>query len=118
MGCTCSPPWRRKARHSLSRERPSIHLLKDISEQQYVQDQGQVRWKTAKATGARQGASGFTLRPRSPSRATNARRAFTWYKVHLTETCDEELPHLITNVQTTQAHITDIRLPAPIRACV
>jgi transposase len=29
------------------------------------------------------------------------------YKVHFTETCDEELPHLITHVETTQASVPD-----------
>jgi transposase len=34
-----APPW--------LRERPSILLLKHIWEQQYVEEQGQLRWKTA-----------------------------------------------------------------------
>jgi transposase len=29
------------------------------------------------------------------------------YKVHLTETCDQQQVHLITNVQTTPAHVGD-----------
>jgi len=29
------------------------------------------------------------------------------YKVHFTETCDEDFPHLITHVETTQASIQD-----------
>ncbi|MCJ1883196.1 IS5/IS1182 family transposase, partial [Pseudomonas nitroreducens] len=33
--------------------------------------------------------------------ATKRQTAWTGYKVHLTETCDEERPHLITNVETT-----------------
>jgi len=33
------------------------------------------------------------------------KRAHTWlgYKVHLTEACDDDLPHLITDVHTTAA---------------
>ncbi len=30
------------------------------------------------------------------------------YKVHLTETCDKNQVHLITNVQTTEAHLADV----------
>ncbi len=30
------------------------------------------------------------------------------YKVHITETCDEDLPHLVTQVETTQAPATDV----------
>ena len=34
--------------------------------------------------------------------------SWTGYKVHLTETCDEQLPHLITNVHTTVATTQDV----------
>jgi transposase len=38
------------------------------------------------------------------------KRDLSWlgYKVHFSETCDEDLPHLITHVQTTDATETDI----------
>jgi transposase len=38
------------------------------------------------------------------------KREVTWvgYKVHLTETCDEDLPHLITHVETSVATEQDI----------
>ncbi len=38
------------------------------------------------------------------------KRHTTWigYKVHLTETCDQDRVHLITNVQTTEAHLADV----------
>ena len=38
------------------------------------------------------------------------KRHTTWlgYKVHLTETCEKNRVHLITNVQTTEAHLTDV----------
>ena len=32
---------------------------------------------------------------------------FLSYKVHLTETCDDESPHLITHVETTPAPLAD-----------
>ncbi len=39
------------------------------------------------------------------------KRSTTWvgYKVHLTETCEDETPHLITNVQTGEAVLNDNR---------
>ena len=37
------------------------------------------------------------------------------YKVHLTESCDEGLPHLITDVHTTAATATDVKQLAPIQ---
>lgn len=46
------------------------------------------------------------------------KRGLSWtgYKVHLTETCDEALPHLITNVQTTVATEQDVACTAGIEA--
>jgi len=39
----------------------------------------------------------------------SVKRGMEWigYKVHFTETCDEELPHLITHVETTTAAVPD-----------
>jgi len=44
------------------------------------------------------------------------KRSVTWtgYKVHLTETCDENQVHLITHAITTQAHISDVTQTAAI----
>jgi len=41
---------------------------------------------------------------------------WTGYKVHLTETCEEDAPHLITHVDTTAAAITDEALTETIHA--
>jgi transposase len=41
-------------------------------------------------------------------------REWLGYKVHLTETCDEDTPHLITDVQTTQAHVPDVSMTETI----
>ena len=40
---------------------------------------------------------------------------WTGYKVHLSETCDEQLPHLITNVHTTVATTQDVASTADIQ---
>jgi len=37
------------------------------------------------------------------------------YKVHLTETCDADTPHLITDVQTTSATTADVTMLPPIQ---
>lgn len=46
----------------------------------------------------------------------STRRATEWmgYKVILTETCDDSLPHLITNVETTSATEQDVTLTAQV----
>lgn len=74
-----------------------------------------VRWRTA--------AEGFPASPlmRAPPYDPDVhhakKRTTTWIgtKVHLTETCDDERPHLITHVETTPAAPCTDRSPA--RAC-
>lgn len=48
--------------------------------------------------------------PYDPDARYGNKRSATWtgYKVHLTETCDVDEVHLITNVETTHAHLTDV----------
>ena len=45
--------------------------------------------------------------PYDPEARFSTKRGMDWvgYKVHFTETCDEDFPHLITHVETTQASI-------------
>ncbi len=54
----------------------------------------------------------LTLRsPYDPQAHLGRKGGFSWYgyKVHLSETCDPEYPHLITCVQTTDATATDMK---------
>ena len=48
--------------------------------------------------------------PYDPFARYGNKRHTTWigYKVHLTETCDKNQVHLITNVQTTESHLADV----------
>ena len=39
---------------------------------------------------------------------------WTGYKVHLTETCDNDLPHLVINVETTEATKQDMEMTGAI----
>jgi len=47
--------------------------------------------------------------PYDPEARYSRKREFTWtgYKVHLTETCEADAPHLITHVETTEATLPD-----------
>jgi hypothetical protein len=51
---------------------------------------------------------GSSVRPMT-RRPTTKKRTTSWvgYKVHLTETCEEGTPHLITHVETTAAPVAD-----------
>ena len=50
-----------------------------------------------------------------PATATSATLSWTGYKVHLTETCDPDLPRLITDVHTTVATTQDVSCTADIQ---
>lgn len=54
--------------------------------------------------------------PYDPEAHYCQKRSTQWlgYKVHLTETCDEEQPHLITHVETTIAPLSDADMTAPV----
>lgn len=55
--------------------------------------------------------------PYEPEARFATKRGMHWtgYKVHLTETCDEDLPHLVTQVTTTIAPATDVAQVLPIQ---
>lgn len=54
--------------------------------------------------------------PYDPEAHFSKKRNTEWlgYKVHLTETCDEDKPHLITHVETTIAPQSDADMTAPV----
>ena len=56
--------------------------------------------------------------PYDPEATYGHKRSTTWtgYKVHLTETCEDDQVHLITNVETTPAVAADVDQTAPIHA--
>ncbi len=89
------------------KEIPAVETLRIAWVHQYWIDNGQLHWRSHKDLPP------AGIRSNSPydteARYGNKRHT-TWlgYKVHLTETCDKERVHLITNVQTTEAHLSDV----------
>jgi transposase len=86
---------------------PAIETLRIAWIHQYWMNNGQLQWRSHKDLPP------AGLRSNSPydieARYGNKRHT-TWlgYKVHLTETCDKNCVHLITNVKTTEAHLADV----------
>lgn len=58
--------------------------------------------------------------PYDPEARYGAKNSTEWvgYKVHVTETCDEESPHLITHVETTTAAEQDVDMAGAIHAAL
>jgi transposase len=88
-------------------ELPAVVTLRLVWLEQFYQEAGDLRWRT-EADGtppARQSISS----PHDPEARYARKETMTWvgYKVHLTETCDDDAPHLITHVETTPGPVAD-----------
>jgi transposase len=90
------------------REIPAVQILRRVWIQQfYASAPGSpMRWRVAEDLPP---APLLISSPYDPDARWSKKRETTWtgYKVHLTETCDDDSPHLITNVETTQAPVAD-----------
>lgn len=86
-----------------------VETLRKVWQQHYTRDEAgdEVRWRHGKET-IRAAAS---IESPYDTEAKYSRKdvsKWTGYKVHLSETCDKQLPHLITNVHTTVATTQDV----------
>jgi len=88
---------------------PAVETLRQAWDQQYRRDGAEVRWREGKdlPPGEQRLAS-----PYDPDARYGVKRGAGWtgYKVHLTEACEPDLPHLITNVETTDATTGDAEM--------
>ena len=93
-----APPW--------LREVPAVAILRRVWMQNYRWDGTQLHWREADNIPP---AARFISSPYD-SEAHYARKHTTqWvgYKVHITETCEDDLPHLITHIETTPGPTAD-----------
>jgi transposase len=87
---------------------PQVQLLRQMWVQQFFWENGQLHLRKKDTLPP----SHLTIRsPYDPEAHFGQKRDLTWYgyKVHFSETCDSDLPHLITCVQTTDACTTDMQ---------
>jgi transposase len=89
------------------REVPAVETLRRVWVQQFYQEGDQIRWRT-EAEGIPPSRS-FLSSPHDTEARYAKKRTTSWigYKVHLTETCDDDTPHLITHVATTPGPVAD-----------
>jgi len=90
------------------REVPAVQILRRVWLQQFyaAPADAPVRWRTAEDLPP---APLLISSPYDPDARYSKKRETEWvgYKVHLTETCDGDQPHLLTNVETTLATTAD-----------
>ena len=91
------------------RELSSVSVLRVMWVQQFYQDESEVVWRTKKQHGLPPAAKMIASPNDQEARfAAKGTTRWTGYKVHLTETCGEDAPHLITQVETTIAPVPDM----------
>lgn len=93
-----------------------IETLRKVWQQHYTRDEAgdEVRWRQGKET-MRAAASIESPYDVEAKYSRKDVTKWTGYKVHLSETCEETLPHLITNVHTTAATTQDVASTADIQ---
>jgi transposase len=97
----------RSSQAELLRVVPAVETLRQVWLQQYYVDEGKPRWRKPKdLPRSRQ----KIISPYDTEARFSVRRSTKWegYRVHLTETFDEDQPLLITNVETTTSASLDL----------
>jgi transposase len=88
------------------REIPAVEILRQVWVQNYARIEGKVSWRSSENIPP---AARYIGSPYDIEAHYSKKRSTTWvgYKVHLTETCEKDSPHLITHVETTSAPVSD-----------
>jgi transposase len=96
-----APPW--------LIEIPAVEILRQVWIQQFFVEEGQIRWRSNKDIPP---AARLISSPYDTQAHMSIKRDTIWtgYKVHLTETCDDQSPHLIIHVETTPATTQDMEM--------
>ena len=95
-------------------ENPAVEILRRVWVQQFWSNKGHVQLRdvTDMPSVGEWLRSPFDIEARY---CTKRKMGWVGYKVHLTETCDDELPHVITQVATTVATVQDIQMTTEIQ---
>lgn len=96
-----SPEWLRQLK--------AVEILRCVWIQQYGWSGGKVYWREADNLPPHKQ---LITSPYDTEARNRTKRDTNWtgYTVHLTETCERDLPDLITNVETTPASIGDVEM--------
>ena len=92
--------------HRWLQKLPAVQTLRRVWAEQYIDAGGALVWREVKDMPS---PAELIASPSDPEARYSTKRSVEWvgYKVHLTETCDEETPHVIVNVETTPATTPD-----------
>ncbi|TVZ90404.1 transposase [Streptomyces sp. BK340] len=106
--------WSRTAPQELG-TLPQVEHLRQMWVQNFHQVEGEVRRRDPKD---RPPGAICLVNPYDPEVRNSVKRDVAWagYKVHLTETCEPDIPNLITNVDTTDATVPDVSMTEVVHA--
>lgn len=92
---------------------PAVQTLRQVWLHHFYFEEEQIRLRGVSdlARSAKRIASPYDVEARFSTKRTTE---WVGYKVHLTESCEEEQPRLITNVETTPSTTADVEMLAPI----
>src|SRR4051794_10585779 len=93
---------------------PVVVTLRRVWAEQYTGAPGQLCWREVKEMPS---PAGLISSPYDTDARYSTKRGMEWvgYKVHFTETCDADRPHLIVNVETTPATTPDDNMIKQVR---
>lgn len=91
------------------REVPAVEILRKVWIQQFLVQEGQINWRSHDNIPP---ASRLISSPYDTQAHLSVKRDTVWtgYKAHVTETCDDGLPHLIIHVETTESTTQDMEM--------
>ncbi len=94
---------------------PAVEILQRVWVQNYQCSEGELSWRSSENIPP---AGLYISSPYDLDAHYSKKRTTSWvgFKVHLTETCEKDSPHLITHVETTTAPISDDARTAAIHA--
>jgi len=99
------------------RDLPAVERLRQIWVQNYLPTADGVTWRDNDNIPP---ATSFVSSPYDPEAHYARKHTTQWvgYKVHVTESCDDGLPPLITHVETTPAPVDDSQVTAQLHAAL
>jgi transposase len=96
---------------------PAVETLRQVWVQQFYVEEGRCRWRSNEHIPP---PSLIIASPYDLDARLGVKRNHGWigYKVHLTETCDDDQPHLIVHTETTAATTPDWAMAEPIHTAL